>query len=124
MIEEKLLLVFDSSESGVVYKLSTPSRLEVRFSKPGLTADKMIVKMMQSEPEPQKVTVVSSDYKDIGMIAKSLGVELLSSEAFWRRVSEKRKVDKKDKEKPTSVTGSEVEYWLKEFETRRKKSES
>jgi len=122
--KEKLILVFDSSESGVVYKLSTPSRLEVRFSKPGLTADKMIVKMMQSEPEPQKVTVVSSDYKDIGMIAKSLGVELLSSEAFWKRVSEKRKVDKKDEEKPTSVSESEVEYWLKEFETRRKKSES
>lgn len=115
--KEKVVLVFDSSESGVVYKLSTPSRLEVRFSKPGLTADKMIVKMMQSEPEPRKVTVVSSDYKDIGMIAKSLGVGLLSSEAFWRRVSEKRKVDKKDKEKPTSVTESEVEYWLKEFET-------
>lgn len=122
--KEKLILVFDSSESGVVYKLSTPSRLEVRFSKPGLTADKMIVKMMQSEPEPQKVTVVSSDYKDIGMIANSLGVELLSSEAFWRRVSEKRKVDKKDEEKPTSVSESEVEYWLKQFETRRKKSES
>jgi predicted RNA-binding protein with PIN domain len=122
--KEKLILVFDSSESGVLYKLSTPSRLEVRFSKPGLTADKMIVKMMQSEPEPQKLTVVSSDYKDIGMIAKSLGVELLSSEAFWRRVSEKRKVDKKDEEKPTSVSESEVEYWLKEFETRRKNSES
>lgn len=115
--KEKLILVFDSSESGVVYKLSLPARLEVKFSKPGVTADEMIVRMMKSEREPQKLTVVSSDYKDIGMMANSLGVELLSSEAFWRRVSEKRKVDKKDKEKPTSVSEREVEYWLKEFET-------
>jgi len=119
--KEKLILVFDSAESGVIYKLSLPARLEVKFSKPGITADEMIVKMMKSEPEPQNVTVVSSDYKDIGMMANSLGVQLLSSEAFWERLLENRKVDKKDKEKPISVTESEVEYWLKEFETRRKK---
>lgn len=121
--KEKLILVFDSAERGVVYKSPRPSRLQVRFSKPGLSADQMIVRMMKSEPQPQKLTVVSSDYKDIGVVANSLGVELLSSETFWRRVSEKRKVDKKDTEKPTSVAESEVEYWLREFQTGTDRSE-
>ncbi|KPJ50062.1 MAG: hypothetical protein AMJ41_01925 [candidate division Zixibacteria bacterium DG_27] len=115
--KEKLILVFDSAESGVVHKLSLPSRIEVIFSRPGLTADQMIVKMIQSESEPRKVTVVSSDYKDIGAVANSLGVEHLFSEAFWEIILKERKVAKKEEEKPSSVSESEVEYWLKEFQT-------
>jgi predicted RNA-binding protein with PIN domain len=121
--KEKVVVVFDSAETGLVYKLSLPSRIEVIFSRPGLTADQMIVKMMQSESEPRKVTVVSSDYKDIGAVATSLGVEHLFSEAFWERILKERKVAKKEEEKPSSVSHKEVEYWLKEFRAKPDHSE-
>jgi predicted RNA-binding protein with PIN domain len=122
----EIVVVFDSAASGVVYKLSLPSRIEVIFSRPGLTADQMIVKMMQSESEPRKVTVVSSDYKDIGAVATSLGVEHLFSEAFWEIILKERKVAKKEKEeeeKPSSVSEKEVEYWLQEFQAKPDHSE-
>jgi len=121
--KEKVVVVFDSAERGVVYKSPRPSRLQVRFSKPGLSADQMIVGMMRSEPRPQKLTVVSSDYKDIGAVANSLGVELLSAETFWERLTKRKRGAAKEAEKPTSVSPREIEYWLREFQTGKDRSE-
>lgn len=119
----KVTLVFDSRLTRAAPVLSLPPRLEVLFSRSGLSADELIVKMMESERQPGSVTVVSSDYKDIGRVAKSLGIHVLPAQTFWREILKEKKRGEKTEEKPTSVSEREVEYWLEEFEARDEPSE-
>jgi ribosomal protection tetracycline resistance protein len=119
----KVILVFDSRLSRAAPVPSLPPRLEVVFSRSGLSADELIVKMIESERRPRDVTVVSSDYKDIGRVAKSLGIQVLRAQSFWGEILKQKKRGDKSGEKPTSVSGREVEYWLEEFEGRDEPSE-
>jgi predicted RNA-binding protein with PIN domain len=120
----KVTLVFDSRLSRAAPVISLPPRLEVVFSRSGLSADELIVKMMESERQPRSMTVVSSDYKDIGRVAKSLGIQVLPAQSFWREILKEKKRGEKKGEKPTSVSEKEVEYWLEEFEGRGGPSEN
>ena len=73
------------------------------------------VDMVEKEGRRGALTVVTSDKKDIGLVARSEGVRWISSEAFIRRLHRIRRVRTVPAEKPVSTTPKELEYWLERF---------
>jgi len=76
----------------------------------------VILEMIGREARRASLTVVTSDKKDIGRIARAEGVKWISSETFLGRLRRSgRKRPKQDEEKPPSTSSKELEYWLKRF---------
>ncbi|MCP4633825.1 MAG: NYN domain-containing protein [candidate division Zixibacteria bacterium] len=113
--KHKMVVVFDG-KIGVVSNQKSPAGIKVVYAKKG-TADTHIRKLIKTTTDPQSVTVVSSDYKDIGGLAKACGCKYLSSQEFLHILHDFESKHKGDPEKPDNITDDEVEYWLRRFKS-------
>jgi predicted RNA-binding protein with PIN domain len=114
--EREIVVVFDGQGGSGETALSTSSGVRVTFSRPPRTADQVIVEMIARESKRASLTVVSSDKKDIGRIARAEGVKWISSESFWGRLRRSpAKKRTREEEKPLTTSSRELEYWLKRF---------
>ncbi|PYQ13128.1 MAG: hypothetical protein DMH00_05025 [Acidobacteria bacterium] len=114
--EMEILVVFDGQ--GARDRRNPPGRpgIQVRFSRGPRTADQVILEIIEREPKRGSLSVVTSDKKDIGRVARAEGVRWISSETFLRRL--KRigpKGVRRHEEKPATSSSEELEYWLKRF---------
>jgi predicted RNA-binding protein with PIN domain len=112
----EILVVFDGAGPSPTRSRSGRKGIQVRFSPPAKTADQVIVELIDREPRRSSLTVVTSDKKDIGRIARAEGVRWISSENFLQRLRRSvRPGIKTDREKPPGTSAEEVKYWLKRF---------
>ena len=112
----EIVVVFDGQGGSGEAAPSTHAGVRVTFSRPPRTADQVIVEMMSSESRRGSLTVVSSDKKDIGRIARAEGIKWISSETFLGRLRRSQgKKPKRDDEKPPATSPQEMEYWLRRF---------
>jgi predicted RNA-binding protein with PIN domain len=114
--KHKITVVFDG-KMGVVSDQKPPAGIKVVYTKKG-TADSHIRKIIESLKNPQAVTIVSTDYKDIGGLAKACGCNYLTSEDFLKILQDFESKHRGEPEKPENITEDEVEYWLKRFKSR------
>lgn len=114
----EIVVVFDGAGRSATRSTSGHAGIQVRFSPSTKTADQVILELIEREPRRSSLTVVTSDKKDIGSIARAEGVRWISSESFLRRLGSpaKRSV-KADSEKPPRTSPEEMEYWLNRFES-------
>jgi uncharacterized protein len=112
----EILVVFDGVGSSSPRSPSKRSGVQVRFSPSTRTADQVILELIDRSPKRASLTVVTSDRKDIGRIARAEGVRWISSETFLRRLQRKGKPsNKSDQEKPSGTSPEEMDYWLRRF---------
>jgi len=112
----EILVVFDGQDAAGRRKVSARTGIQVRFSRPPKTADQVILEIVEREAKKTSLTVVTSDKKDIGRVARAEGVRWISSETFLRRLGRTgSRAARRQQEKPPATTPAEVEYWLKRF---------
>jgi len=93
--------------------------VNVHFIRKELSADDAIINYIRQHHRPNYLlTVISSDHR-IQNAVRSLGTEVLSSEAFYaemQRVFSSPAAAREKKER--TLSESELQFWLDEFETR------
>lgn len=115
--KHKSTVVFDG-KAGIPYIIKHPPGIQVIFTR-GIDADRQIRKMIEAANNPAHLTVVTSDYKDIGHYAEICGAALLRSDQFLDQLEKFESRNRGEPEKPETVTAEEVGYWLKRFGERR-----
>jgi len=113
--EMEIWVIFDGHGDESRRRKPLSPGIEVRFSRRPQTADEVILDMVEKEGRKAALTVVTSDKKDIGLVARSEGVRWISSETFIRRLHRTGRVRAVRAEKPVSTTPKELEYWLERF---------
>ncbi|HZB28535.1 MAG TPA: NYN domain-containing protein [Streptosporangiaceae bacterium] len=78
----EITCVFDGAELDAPVALSAPRGVRVLFSPPGETADKLIERLVRTEPEGRAVVVVSSDRE----VAPLAGARSVPSTLLLRRL--------------------------------------
>jgi len=112
----EIVVVFDGAGASSTNSPSGRAGVQVRFSASKKTADRLILDLIEREPRRASLTVVSSDRKDIGSIARAEGVRWISSESFLRRLRRPAKpAVAADREKPPAPSADEMKYWLRRF---------
>ncbi len=112
--DTEIVVVFDG-RGAESWRLKSSSGVQVRFSRFPQTADEVILEMIEKERRRVSLTVVTSDKKDIGRVARAEGVRWISSEAFIKRLQRVQRSGGTRQEKPVNTPSSEVEYWLERF---------
>ena len=109
----EIVVVFDGRGASAPGSVSRRG-VQVRFGPFPKTADQMILELIDREPRRTSLTVVTSDRKDIGRVARAEGVRWISSESFLSRVKRRGKDTRRPSgEKPGHTSEKEMEYWLK-----------
>jgi len=106
---ESVFLIFDGKSGGPTEKI-TPN-LQVKFSKPGETADDVIKSMVRNYKKRISVLVVSDD-RAIVNYAKQCGAKVVSSTDFLtltRARKSKSNEPESFSEKPTTPTKTDLE---------------
>lgn len=93
--------------------------LTIMLSEAPETADERILKLLRSDPDPTRLTIVTSDLKDIGHAATGYGAKLVTSGRFADRIGGTRSHSKRGSCRSRGVRGShqkvdekKIEEWL------------
>lgn len=105
---ERWTVVFDGLASG---RDHAPGPIRVIFAP---SADAWIMNSLKRHANPKTVTVVSSDEKDIGVRARSMGAQMESAEAMASRLLRPKKGEDAS-EKPENSSSEEIDFWLDQF---------
>lgn len=114
----KATIVYDGM--GVLASSERNSNLDIEFTPDGKTADSRIKELVDRFYPKKSVLVISSDHS-IQQYAKLSGFKTIHSEIFIQESTSGRSSNKPinktftQKEKPTNVSDSEVQKWLKLF---------
>jgi predicted RNA-binding protein with PIN domain len=112
----EIVVVFDGRGGGSSPGggLGAPG-VQVRFSRFPQSADQLILEILEKERRRDRLTVVTSDRKDIGRTAQAEGARWVSSESFLRRLRRAPRREVAGREKPGTPSSEEVDYWMKRF---------
>jgi predicted RNA-binding protein with PIN domain len=106
---ERWTVVFDAPRAG---RARAPGPIEVVYAP---DADAWLVAALEQHPHPERVTVVTSDEKDIGRRARALGASVLSAAALVRAMAAGAPPPPPGPEKPEQVSAADLDYWLDAF---------
>lgn len=95
----RIQIVFDTSR--LQHGRTDYPGVRVDYASP--SADAFIRRLVSQNQGNRNLVVVSSDRKDIGHYAKTCGVEWMTSQQFWGRITRRSKKSK------SSITGFEKE---------------
>jgi len=113
--ETEIQIVFDGRGTDSQRREATTPGIRVLFSRYPQTADEVILEIIDKERRRSSLTVVTSDEKDIGRVARSEGVRWISSEKFIRRLRRAKGRPTAPSEKPLTTSPEEMAYWLQRF---------
>jgi uncharacterized protein len=111
----EIVVVFDGRGDAGRSRRTGGAGVQVRFSRHPQTADQLILEIIDRERRRDRLTVVTSDRKDIGRIAQAEGVRWVSSESFLRRLRKTPRRVPAESEKPAVPSREEVDYWMRRF---------
>lgn len=120
-----VIVVFDSPYEDPLKQCSykKEGRVEVIYTSKGLTADKVIIDIVQKSPSPSNYTVVTSDSSIVKTCSNS-GSKVMTSETFLKKlfstfeVQEDKGEDKNFKavkEKLEGISKEDAKFWLDVF---------
>lgn len=116
----RFLVVWDGAAAGGRDERS--GKVEVRFSKPPEKADDLIRRIVESEVQRGRVTVVTADL-EVARHARAMGAEVSLSDLFLASalgaVSRGEGTVEAEPEKPASLSKAEIEEWAKLFREQR-----
>jgi len=112
--DTEIVLVFDGRGGGGRIKTSTAG-VRILFSRYPQSADQLILEIIERERRKSRLTVVTSDRKDIGRIAQAEGVRCISSESFLRRLRRGAVTAPPQADKPAETSTEEMDYWIRCF---------
>jgi uncharacterized protein len=115
--ETEVQIVFDGRNSDGARRAASHRGIEVLFSRYPQTADEVILGIVDKERRRSSLTVVTSDEKDIGRVARAEGARWISSEKFIRRLRRSKGRPAATGEKPLTTSPEEMAYWLQRFGT-------
>ena len=109
--KESWTVVFDGPGGG---RDRAPGPVDVVFTR---DADAWILRELRAERHPGSVTVVTSDEKDIGREARSLGAAVQSADAMAAAIAKRKRgaAPRPAPEKPEHSSEADVDYWLRRF---------
>ncbi len=111
----KITVVFDGDEVGFIDDSIQTSRwLKVIYSKPPEKADPVIKRLIQRANNKKSIILVSAD-NDLILFGKQMGVNVLSPDEFYYRVSEHPTQTQMDQKYNSHVSKDEIDEWLKLF---------
>jgi uncharacterized protein len=112
--DTEIVLVFDGRGGGVGVGAPAPG-VRIRFACHPQSADQLILELIEREGRKSRLTVVTSDWKDIGRIARAEGVRCVSSESFLRRLRNRPGRTPVETDKPNGLSPEEMDYWMRRF---------
>lgn len=103
--------------------------LKIVLSEAPETADERILELLRSDPDPTRLTVVTSDLKDIGNAARGYGAKLVTSGRFADRIGGTRSPSRRRprhgkptvRDKRPKVDDKKIEGWLELIRRQRKR---
>jgi predicted RNA-binding protein with PIN domain len=112
-------VVFDGGgiDDPALPRIISRGRLEVRYSEPGVTADRLIEAIVGSHPSRGSLKVVSDD-EAVRRSARRLGAEAVAAGDFLailRSALRRSSGSRAGGEKPGFVSDGEVDYWMKQM---------
>lgn len=109
----RYLVVFDGAEAGGPDERD--GRIEVRFSRPPLSADDVIRRVVEEQVgRVDRVTVVTADL-EVARHARAMGADVSLSDLFLTSALGAGKDADGPPEKPTTLSRAELEEWAKLF---------
>lgn len=111
-------VVFDGRGRFTDAEVVVPGALQAVFSPAGQSADELILKTLREAANPRAYIVVTSDMKDIGGTARSMGCEVIGSRRFLERIGVDRDgaVGPEPPDRPDNGRVEDVDFWLRKFE--------
>jgi predicted RNA-binding protein with PIN domain len=101
--------------------------LRILLSEAPETADERILKLLRKDPDPTRLTIVTSDLKDIGHLAVSYGAKLVTSGRFADRIGGSRspsraraRSGRTTRGKQPKVDDKKIEEWLELIKRQRR----
>jgi hypothetical protein len=111
----RITIVFDGDEVGYIEQPPASNRwLKIIFSKSPEKADPIIKRIIQKTTNKKSLILVSADHELINYGSQS-GVQVLSPEEFYDRISRHPNQEQVDQKFNTQVSEAEVDDWLKLF---------
>lgn len=111
----KFTIVFDGDEVGYVESLPASNPwLKILFSHYPEKADPIIKRIIQATKNKKSLVLVSADHELINYGTRS-GVQVLSPQEFYDRISRHPNETQVDQKFNTPVSEAEVDEWLKIF---------
>ena len=111
----KITVVFDGDEVGFLEQPPLSDRwLKIIFSKPPEKADPIIKKLIQKNRNKKSLILVSAD-NELVSFSNQHGVQVLSPEEFYHRLSKHPYQEQVDQKFNSQVSEAEVDEWLKLF---------
>ena len=108
-----VVIVFDAQFQEDATSKSHLGVLEIIFTKTGETADDKILRLIKAYPDPQKVTVVTSD-RQLASYSRKRLAQTLTVEAFIRLIQSRYQ----NKINPKKTKASTTQNYLDIFESR------
>jgi len=114
-----ITLIFDGHYSEEDYVRTHTRSLEIIYTELGESADETILNELDLHPNPNRVTVITSD-RDLSYKAKRRRANVETSKEFFKMIT--KRAQKKKREKPPSSTQEKTfltqydHYLLKTFE--------
>lgn len=118
----RILLVYDGAEVGLESGRGE-GPLAVRFARPPLRADDLILQAARQHEGPGQLQVVTSDDFDIGRPLRAIGIEVVPAREFARRLGDLpgdrpgagRRRERGQPGASASLGAPEVDRWVREF---------
>ena len=114
----EVTVVFDGAkaEDPTLPRRVRKGAVEIRYSDFGVTADRVIEEMIELHPAPAELYVVSDD-KSVAKAIEARGAHGVPVDDFLERVRrafrKRRHARARRDEKPSDVSNSDVDYWLR-----------
>ncbi|MER3468064.1 MAG: hypothetical protein C4312_05945, partial [Thermoflexus sp.] len=116
----RITVVFDRGAPGRARDRTSRGGVTVRFAPSGVTADALLIRILQAERNPRGLIVVSSDRR-VQEAARRRGAQVWSSPAFVaylrRALGTVESAAPGSEEKP-EADAEGLEYWLRRFRAR------
>ena len=110
----KITMVFDGRAEIGPSQAGGSAAVKILYSARPQSADDLIIRIVEKDPEARGITVVSSDNQVAGR-ARLAGASVLSSAEFISRLRKVKGTRESKEEKPDRLSEEEVKDWLATF---------
>ena len=117
---KKITIVFDGQDIKGITKIKRPAGINIRFSKAPQQADPVIISIVQKDPHPGTITLVTSD-RGLAASAKSYGCMHMTVEAFRTKLTQSNNQFEYQDKYNIRMSEKDLEEWMNIFDQNDKK---
>jgi len=111
----EIIVIFDGApDVYILPEFTTPSNIEVIFSRAPCKADPLIMRKIGSEPQKGRLLIITDD-REITSFAKTAGCRCLSPKVFYQRMNTASTEIELDRKFNHEMSEAELKEWKKIF---------